>query len=122
MNNVPEGQPPTDSLDISTGRFFNETAIRDFALGCSAKYRAGKFTRVGSDFVDEVKTDVECMIREIRAKYPTLHPALPTDGVTFTTGALLDKLQPVLNAAIARCIQNKVQRQPTVGKTLGRTR
>jgi len=104
----------------------NESAIREHALECSAKYRAGKFTRVGEDFINEVKADVECLVRELRNKYPTLHPALHSDevdvGYRFVTGLLIQKFQEELERAIGRLIQNKVQKQPTVGKTLGRTR
>lgn len=109
-------------LDICSGRYLNETAIRDFALGCSAQFRAGRFTRVGEDFLDEVKADVEAFIRTIRKQWPTqLHEPADCNAV-FTTGALLEKIEPVLNAAIGRLIQNKVQRQLSCGKTLGRTR
>jgi hypothetical protein len=38
------------------------------------------------------------------------------------TGALLDKIGVELNRAVCRLIQNKVQKQPSCGVTLGRTR
>jgi hypothetical protein len=105
----------------------NESAIREFALRCSKAYRAGKFTRVGADFVDEVTTDVECLLRDIRGKYAqTVHPLLGQgvgdDEVFIVKGAFLKKLEAEVNHAICRVIQAKVQRQPTVGCTLGRTR
>jgi hypothetical protein len=99
----------------------NGTAIKAHALLCSKTYRACKFTRVGQDFIDEVFTDVECILRELRNKYSTLHPALPAES-GFVKGATLDKLQVELDGVIARMIQNKVQKQPTCGVTLGRTR
>jgi len=109
-------------LDLASGRYLNESAIKEHALACSKQFRAGKFTRCGSDFVEEVKADVESVIREIRNKCLTkLHEPLATELV-FTTGALCDKLQPELNALTARIIQNKVQSQPSCGCTLGRTR
>lgn len=110
------------SDDLASGRYLNESAIHTHALKCSQTYRAGKFTRVGGDFIDEVKADVEALLRELRNKYPTLHPALPTEQSTFVTGALTDRVVSILNEAIGRLIQCKVQRQPTVGKTLSRTR
>jgi hypothetical protein len=114
--------PAPEVVNVATGRVLNESAIREHALRCSAQFRANKFTRVGEDFIDEVRADVECLLRELRNKYPTqLHPALPPD-VMLITGALTEKVMEPLNEAIARLIQNKVQRQPTVGKTLGRTR
>lgn len=100
----------------------NVAAIKEHALQCSKQFRAGKFTRVGEDFIEEVFTDVECLVRELRNKYPvTLDSPLESELV-FTKGALIDKIQQELNRSIGRLIQNKVKRQPTVGVTLGRTR
>jgi hypothetical protein len=113
----------SEEIELANLRLLNETAIRVHALRCSVKYRAGKFRRVGEDFVDEVKVDVDCFLRELRNKYPTLHEALePDENTCFTTGVLCDKLQHEVNRAIGRIIQSKVQRQPTTGVTLGRTR
>ena len=64
---VPKGMAP---LDLSSGRFLNETAIRDHALRCSARFKCNRFTRVGQDFLDEVQADVEAMVRELRNKFP----------------------------------------------------
>lgn len=103
-------------------RLLNESAIREHALACSAKFRAGKFTRVGQDFIDEVQADVEAFVREIRLKWPTrVHEPLPVKS-GLVVGRLSDIVRTALNDAIGRLIQSKVQRQPTVGKTLGRTR
>lgn len=110
-----------EPLDLASGRYLNESAIHQHALKCSATYRAGKFTRVGQDFMDEVKADVEAFIRELRNKYPTLHPALPLEN-TCITGALTDRVMGEINNVIGRIIQNKTQRQPSCGKTLSRTR
>lgn len=110
------------SEQLATLRVLNESAIREHALECSKKFRAGKFTRVGQDFLDEVHADVEALVRNVRNSSPTsLHDPLPTE-LTFTTGALVDKVQEALNGLVGRIIQNKVQRQPTVGVTLSRTR
>lgn len=113
-----------DPLDISSGRYLNETAIREHALRCSKLFRAGKFTRVGQDFLDEVKADVEQFIRTIRNACPTqMHePLEPDENVGCTTGLLCDKLMPELNRLVCRIIQNKVSRQPSVGVTLRATR
>lgn len=115
----------------------NDSAIADFALRCSKTYRAGKFTRVGKDFRDELDADIECLLRDLRNKANnTLHPALGQgqpiqstvdsgtveDNVSIVKGAFMDKLQVIFNQAICRMIQNKVQKQPTVGVTLSRTR
>jgi len=111
-----------EPLDLASGRFLNETAIRTHALACSKAYRAGRFTRVGQEFIDEVKADVEAMVRELRNKYSTLHPPLDLGKNQIVTGALSDKLMAELNRAIGRLVQNKVQKQPSCGQTLGRTR
>ena len=111
-------------IDLASGRFLNESAIRQHALECSRQFRAGKFTRVGQDFLDEVQADVEALVRDLRSKYPPpLHePLEPGENICCVTGALLDKVKTELNRAVCRLIQAKVQRQPTVGVTLSRTR
>lgn len=118
--NSQNGEP----LDLSSGRFLNETAIRDHALECSKRCKGGKFTRVGQDFIDEVKADAEGLIRELRAKFPTgiFDPIEPGENSSCLTGAYVDKVKVELNRALCRLIQLKVQRQPSVGKTLSRTR
>lgn len=112
-----------EPLDFSSLRYLNESAIREHALRCSAKFRAGRFTRVGEDFLDEVKADVERLVRELRGRFPTFHEALEPDANTScVTGLLCDKLARELNRTVCRLIQNKVMKQPSCGKTLGRTR
>lgn len=132
MNNLPpEDQRKLDNqfrildapIDLASMRYLNESAIRDYALGCSKKYRAGKFTRVGQEFIDEVKADVECVLRSLRAeKRQMTHAPEDTSGERFVTGEMVDKLQLIFNGLVGRIIQRKVEKQPTVGKTLGRTR
>jgi|ERR1044071_1587259 hypothetical protein len=102
-------------------RLLNESAIRQHALECSKRNRAGYFTRVGEDFIQEVQTDVDCLIRNIRNKDGCLHAVVPVDG-NFVTGNLMEEIQIELNGLIGRIIQNKVQRQPTKGCTLRATR
>jgi hypothetical protein len=109
-------------IDLATLRLLNESAIRDHALACSKAYRAGKFTRVGQEFIDEVKADTEALVRELRSKYQTLHPVLDPGNKGFTTGALSDRIMHELNHVIGRMVQNKVQKQPSCGCTLSRTR
>ena len=112
----------SEIIDLASGRYLNESAIREYALQCSKECRAGKFTRVGSEFIDEVKADVEAVVRSMRALHSTLDkPAVATTAV-FLTGALLDKVSIELNNVTARIIQRKVERQPSRGQTLSRTR
>jgi len=113
----------TAPLDLASGRHFNDSAIRAHALACSVAVKGGKFTRVSQEFIDEVHADIEALIREVRNKYPiTVHEPVNTGDATFTTGALLDRVQEAINGAIGRLIQRKVQMQPSCGKTLSRTR
>jgi hypothetical protein len=102
-------------LDLASMRFLNESAIRSHALRCSARLRANKFTRVGEDFLDEVKADVEAVLRELRNK-ATLHmpPAL-IPNESFVTGVLKDRAAVILDELVGRIVQNKVQRQPSRG-------
>ena len=116
--------PSEEGLDLASMRYLNESAIKQHALTCAARCRP-KFTRVSKEFVDEVKADVEAFIRELRnnanrevAPFGCIEPSEDTD---FLTGALIEKLKPILNKTVARIIQSKVQRQ-TTGKTLGATR
>jgi hypothetical protein len=108
----------------ATLRFVNESAIREHALQCSKQFRNGKFTRVGEDFMDEVKADVACFLRDLRVlrNNTTLHDPLPIGNLQFATGALMDATQEALNRYIGRTVQNKVQKQPSCGCTLSRTR
>lgn len=103
-------------------RIVNESAIKEHALACSHLFRNGKFTRVGADFIEEVEADVESFVRRLQLQNEAkVHPpSMPS--VTFTTGALMDRVGEELNLMIGRIIQNKVQSQPSVGCTLGRTR
>lgn len=98
--------------------------MRAHALQCSEKFKGGRFTRVGQDFLDEVAADVEALVRGLRNQQPTqLFPALePAENTSCVTGALSAKVAVELNRLVCRMIQNKVQRQPSCGKTLGRTR
>lgn len=112
----------SEGLDLASMRYLNESAIKQHALTCAAKYRP-KFTRVGQDFIDEVKADVEAFVRSLRtdaerevAPHSCLEPV-----EDFLTGALIEKLRPILNKQVARTIQSKVWRQ-TTGKTLTSTR
>jgi len=113
-----------ETIDLASGRFLNESAIREHALRCSDRFKGNRFTRVGQDFLDEVQADVEALIRELRNKQKTrvFEPLEPDENTSCVTGALCDKLGTELNRFICRLIQNKVQIQPSCGKTLGRTR
>ena len=114
-----------ETIDLSSGRFLNESDIRAHALRCSQVCKCGRFTRVGQDFIDEVSADVEALVRNVRNQHPTgtVWPTLePDEDCGCVCGSLRDKVATELNRLICRLIQLKVCRQPSVGKTLGRTR
>lgn len=101
----------------------NISAVKKHALKCSVSKRAGKFTRVGQDFLDELAGEVEAIVRELHyTRFNIPQEEAVSSEEKFVTGALADKLATALNRAIGRIIQQKVQRQPSVGQTLGRTR
>ncbi len=97
----------------------NQSAIKKHALACSQANRAGRFTRVGQDFLNEVNSEVEALVRDLRnTRFPVQVNAPLATEENFVTGALLEKVKDALNQAISRIIQSKVQRQPTCGITL----
>lgn len=105
-------------------RLLNESAIREHALECSKRYKNGRFTRVSEAFINEVTTEVEAIIREFHARWGNnlvFEPLSPVNGTRFVTGAMLDKLHEALDISIAKLIQRKVERQPSMGKTIDRT-
>lgn len=112
----------SEILDLASGRYLNESAIRQHALECSKACRAGKFTRVGQDFLDEISADVEALVRKLRNEHPTLTNPQLSCSFVFLTANLRDKLGAEMNSVIARLVQRKVERQPSCGCTLGRTR
>jgi hypothetical protein len=113
----------TDPI-ISSLRVMNRKAVKEHALRCSAANRAGKFTRVGEDFINEVQADIEARIRQLaNENMPSTCAIVPVDeAVNFVSGDSLAKLRQAFDGWVARLIQNKVQRHPSVGCTLQNTR
>lgn len=98
-------------------RILNASAVKEHALFCSQHIRSGKFTRVSESFLNEIQLEVEALVRSFEAKYPSkTHEDLHGEG--FATGQLWYKLQPVLDRAIARLIQRRIEQHPSVGSTL----
>lgn len=114
----------TEHVDLASLRLINRAAVRGFALKCSEQFRAGRFTRVGEDFLTEVEADAEAELRAIdnQGDVGVHTPLDPGEEFSFITGVLSDKLAEKWNKKLARLIQRKVQRQPSVGKTLSATR
>jgi hypothetical protein len=102
-------------------RHLNRAAIKEHALECSKKCKNGKFKRVGSDFIDEVEAEIEAVVRKISASEPKpgVFPTVQTE-LKFATGELAGTVRDRLNDLIARVVQHKVERQPSIGQTLMR--
>jgi hypothetical protein len=100
-------------------RLLNQSAVKKHALACSKQLRAGSFDRVSQEFLDDIQSCADNMIREINAKFqPPIHAVVDMGDAQFVTGELLDKAKRILNQAVGRMIQAKVQRHPSIGKTL----
>lgn len=112
----------TQLAGVYSLRMLNESAVREHGLNCSRICRAGKYTRVGQPFIDEVLADVESsFVRSIEAMCrTTLHAPVDAGELWFLTGNLEKRILERVNRAVGRLIQNKVQRQ-TTGCTLTRT-
>jgi hypothetical protein len=105
---------------MNDARLLNVTAIKEHALRCSKETRAGKFDRVGADFLDGVETDIESVIRALVNSAPLADGFAPVEkgSACFVTGAMADKLAAAMNLVVARIIQKRVHRHPSLGKTL----
>lgn len=101
-------------------RILNQTAVREHALECSKKIRGGKFSRVSESFIAEIQLEVESLIRSFESRFPakTHGDVDPQINFGFSTRQLFAKLQPILDRAIGRLIQRKVEQHPSVGSTL----
>lgn len=96
----------------------NRSTTHDFALACSLHMRAGKFKRVGEDFLAEMEAELEAIIRRIDpGAEPDRMPAIP-EASFIVQSEVLPSIIEKLNSAIAKVIARKVYRQPTVGQTL----
>lgn len=100
-------------------RILNASAVKQHSLDCSQAIRGGKFTRVSESFINEIQMEVEALIRSFESKYPAkTHADVTPNAGAFATGQLFAKLQPILDNAIARLIQRRIEQHPSVGSTL----
>lgn len=110
-----------DAGGLASLRYLNTSAVKAHALKCSDTLRAGRFERVGTDFIDDIQAETEALVRKFNSMYlPPIHPVVVAEGgaVQFVTGLLLLRVRDALDQCIGRMIQSKVQRHPTVGVTL----
>jgi hypothetical protein len=101
----------------------NNAAVKEYALECSKVCKGGRFTRMGEDFMAELAGDFEYIIRSIGSKTPVAWPSeVPLDGRHLLDLTDREKLYDVFTRLLARMIQRTVERQPSCGQTLGRTK
>lgn len=101
------------------------TRTRKFALLCSGTIKNGRFNRVSPDFMNTVDAGVEKLRREIKEKYKsvTFPDICDTEDPHCSTPVFLtkherDAIIREIEYMIGRMIQRKVERMPSVGKTL----
>lgn len=103
-------------------KFLVESNVRSYMLACSKANRAGKFTRVSKEALEETCVAVDAIIRQIESKIPDpLHPGpmgFGSDEVRLLTGLALEKCRDRLEAAVRKVIRNKVQHTPSCGQTI----
>lgn len=103
---------------MKTTSIINRSAVKNYALLCSAKIRAGKFTRVSSEFLDDVEAKLEAAIRGM-SSCPESEDVVPEPGADwFINGRTLKKAEEKLNYVAQKIILGKVRQHPSVGKTL----
>lgn len=96
---------------------FNRRAIKRHALKVSKQVRAGKFTRVSEDFLNNVCAAAESRWRALLAEVPneSFGQVEPTEQ--FLTSAGKKKLAENFNVFIAREVHRQ-SKNVRVGKTL----
>ena len=115
IENAPEIEPV---LKRDNGRY-NTAAIRRQALRVSAHTRQGKFTRVSTEFIDNLVAIIEAKQREFEREAPSPifgQVPIPEDE-NFLTGDGKKRLIAAFNTWIAREIHREVNKV-RVGKTL----
>lgn len=111
----------TDNTTSTRGpqSVINRSAVKAFALKVSKERRAGKFTRVGEDFLDQIEAEVEAVIRGISGLAQWDQFVKPDESLRgLTTGAALDKVREKLEEKTILITHGKVMRHPSIGCTL----
>lgn len=112
MNEAPEITPPVASLFL-----INRSAVKKYALEVSKQKRAGKFTRVSSDFLNDIEAALDSAIRGIDSgSYSAT--IVPAPGTKFMTGKAAAKAAIRLDILATKIIDSKVMRHPSLGVTL----
>lgn len=95
------------------------TLVKRQALLCSESFRAGKFRRVGADFLEQLEADVDAQIRRLTADPDRLVDTALVEpiGKLYTPEAE-EKLLAAFNRLIAALVHQRVRRHPSLGRTL----
>lgn len=93
----------------------NRSSVKRFALNISAVHRAGKFTRVGSEFYLRCEARLES---EIRGLVTNDIDAPTQQGLSFITKLARNKVEERLETLARKIIYTEVIRHPSLGKTL----
>lgn len=97
----------------------NRNAVKNYALECSEAMRAGKFTRVGESFLEEIEMEVESAIRGINQTLAVDRQPRAFDDIEFVhPNAVIDAVMRALNNRVKMTIARKVHRLPSVGVTI----
>lgn len=96
-----------------TQTVINRAAAKRYALGISATRRAGKFTRVGVEFLERCEARLEA---EIRALSGT--EEIPTTNLVLVTKLARSKAEEKLQSLAQRIIYYEVMKHPSLGCTL----
>lgn len=112
MNELTEAPQPVASLFL-----INRSSVKKYALEVSKQRRAGKFTRVSADFLDDIEAAIDSAIRGIDSgSYG--ETVVPEPGTKFVTGKAAAKAAIKLDMLAMKIIGSKVMRHPSLGITL----
>lgn len=112
MNETTEATPaPSINLCL-----INRTSVKKYALEVSKRRRAGKFTRVSLEFLNDVEADLDAAIRAIVSIPDDI--ITPAPGTKFTTSIAARKAASKLDFLAMKITASKVMRHPSLGCTL----
>lgn len=96
----------------------NRSAVKSYALKVSVEKRAGKFTRVSAEFLDDVEAQLETEIRALAGSLPEEDVTPDKEADWFINGRALRCVEEKLNLLARKIVLGKVRRHPSVGVTL----
>lgn len=123
--NQPEIKTMTAPSDASEKRtrtitVMNRASLAYYAMLVSQQRRSGKFTRVGTSFIERCEARLEAVIRQINPNRGAESElvSLPEGHTNFITSTAREKAEEMLESVARRIIHAEVLRHPSVGVTL----